>query len=436
MNRSLPQQINPLRSRRGSASVWLLALLLAAAGGLICLLFWQLFNPALASNSLEISLLSKRVADYSADPRSLNFPLKEASILGDILQDKHPYAADLPVRLATLKADLDEPIPTATPVFQGFPPPPEGATSTPLPAVVTATSATLTASATEKASLTPTQTLTGKPTLTLTATGKVTLTATPTCTPTTSATPNCTPTPSVTAKASPTQTRTPNPAVTAPIIPSATWTATPTSTSTSTQAPVIVPTDTNTPVPTKPPTPTSTTVPVVIPTLTTCNAIPANSLAAVADSYVDKTKADQNFGKATTLYIRPTAGIDKRALIKFDLGSIPAGSQVLAAILYIYNDQADNYVVNILQVTSPWDEMSVTWNNQPPTNAGSAVGSFQLTTNKCTRGAFISNALVQSWVDDPGSNNGIMLYPPSGAGDVWFCSREGTQAPQLYVVYQ
>jgi hypothetical protein len=157
---------------------------------------------------------------------------------------------------------------------------------------------------------------------------------------------------------------------------------------------------------------------------------------AVEDTYVDKTNATQNFGNATVLYIRPTAGIDKRALIKFDLSSIPAGSQILAAILYVYNDKDDNYAVDILQVTSSWSEMSTTWNTQPAANPGSPVGSFLLTSAKCTRAAFISNTLVQSWVDDPASNDGIMLYPPAGAGDVWFFSRESAQAPQLWVAYQ
>jgi len=151
---------------------------------------------------------------------------------------------------------------------------------------------------------------------------------------------------------------------------------------------------------------------------------------------VDNTNAAQNFGSATVLYIRPTAGIDKRALIKFDLSSIPAGSQILAAILYVYNDQGDNYLVNILEVTSPWSEMTTTWDTQPSADPGTPVGSFTLTSATCTRGAFVGNAMVQSWVDNPASNYGIMLYPPNGAGDVWFFSREGAQAPQLWVAYQ
>ncbi len=475
MNHSLRQPVDPptvqgspAASRRGLAWIWLLALLLLASACLVAALIWQLFNPSPASAFLPVGLLSKRVADYHADPRSLSFPPKEASFIEDILQDKDPYATDLPVRLATLDSVLEEPIPTATPISQGLPPepasttpPPAGATSTPRPGRTSTStaSATLTASATASASptatLTPSQETEVSPTLT--STGKVTFTPTPTCDPSTSAIPNCTPTPSVTAKPSLTPSQTLGAVATVPRTPTATRTAipnkptftptptrtatrvlssTPTPTSTSTEPPVVVPTDTDTPVPTQPPTETATAAAVVIPTLTTCNSIPGSSLAAAADSYVDRTKPDQNFGSATTLYIRPTAGIDKRALVRFDLSSIPSGSQVLGAILYLYNDQTGNYKVNLLQVTAPWDEMGVTWNNQPAANTGSPVGSFQLTNTKCTRAANLSNALVQSWVDNPGSNYGVMLYPPSGSGDAWFFSREGSQPPQLFVVYQ
>jgi len=131
MNRLLRLQNDPLRVRRGPALIWLLALLLVAMGCSISMLFWQLSHPAQAARFLGVGLLSRRVADYGVDPRSLNFPVVDASILGDILRDKDPHAADLPVRMATLGAVLDAPIPTATRSAQGLPF--EQATSAPPP---------------------------------------------------------------------------------------------------------------------------------------------------------------------------------------------------------------------------------------------------------------------------------------------------------------
>ncbi len=497
MNRSLqllsnsppadPAKIGGDRQHRRLALIGLLVLILLSAACLATALFWQLFNPPQASGFLGVSLLSKKAADYHADPRSLSFPPQEASIIQDILQDKDPYATDLPVRIATLESVLEQPISTATPLWQGLPtgtatamlPPAASSTSSPAATLAGSGTVTPTPSATSTSISTKTLTTTLTPTTTLTL--KASLTATPTCGATTSATNHCTPTPTGTAKASPTSTGTPNAAVTVPATPTPTRTSTarptptptatkalpptntPTSTPTATKAlpptqtptstvtktlpptntptstatatatepPVILPTDTDTPVPTS----TDTPVPVVVPTLTTCNAIPANSLRAVADSYVDRTRADVNFGSDPNLYVRPSAGVDKRSLVRFDLGFL-AGKNVQAAILYVTNAKGDNYAVSVLKVTAPWDEMGVTWNNQPAADTGSAAGSFQLTNDLCTRGTLLNTGLVQGWVDDPGSNFGVMLYPPAGAGDVNFSSREGPNPPQLFVVYQ
>jgi len=64
-----------------------------------------------------------------------------------------------------------------------------------------------------------------------------------------------------------------------------------------------------------------------------------------------------------------------RSLIYFDLSSIPANAEILEARLSLYSINSpgngshrtlDGSNESVIQkVTSPWDEMTVTWNNQP-----------------------------------------------------------------------
>jgi hypothetical protein len=168
-----------------------------------------------------------------------------------------------------------------------------------------------------------------------------------------------------------------------------------------------------------------------------CNNVLPGSFNAAADSWIDKTKPTVNYGSSTTLHIRPTGGIDMRTLIRFDLSSIPAGSQIHSAILYIYDELGNQtYDVDIYRVTSNWDEMSVTWNSAITMNM-TAIGGFKLTSANCTRASYLDPVVVKGWVDQPAINYGVMLYPPNGAGDMTFSSRESTTqiTPQLWVDY-
>jgi hypothetical protein len=134
------------------------------------------------------------------------------------------------------------------------------------------------------------------------------------------------------------------------------------------------------------------------------------------------------------LHLRPSAGVDHRALVWFDIiGVIPAGSTITDAVLYINDETGDNYQVQFLPVTSPWTD-AVTWNTQPAFDQN-PVGGFTLTPGGCVRAGYVSVATVQSWLDSPSTNYGLMLYPPAGAGEVLLSSLEGAVKPRLLVSY-
>ena len=78
------------------------------------------------------------------------------------------------------------------------------------------------------------------------------------------------------------------------------------------------------------------------------------------------------------------AGKNKRALIHFDLSSIPSGATIVSAKLKLYTKahSGHNRTHNIHRTKASWTENTVTWNNQPDivstptdsTSIGTAVG--------------------------------------------------------------
>jgi hypothetical protein len=162
-------------------------------------------------------------------------------------------------------------------------------------------------------------------------------------------------------------------------------------------------------------------------------AYPSGGFVAIKDTWVNKTNSTTSYGSDATLKIRPSAGVDQRGLVAFDLSNIPPGSTVLGAAIYITVTTGDNYTVQFYPVAQPWAE-TATWDTQPTYSVTSA-GSFTLTTSACTRVSSFSTSLVTSWVNDPASNYGIYLFPPSGAGQAALSSREGTYPPVLVVNY-
>ncbi len=160
---------------------------------------------------------------------------------------------------------------------------------------------------------------------------------------------------------------------------------------------------------------------------------PSNGFAASLDTWLDKTNPDVSYGGDSTILIRPTAGVDQRGLIAFDLSGIPAGSTVHSAYLYLTILTGKTYTVEFYPATASWDE-STTWNTMPSYDA-SSKGSLSLSSTACTRMAVLDAALVQGWLDGTVPNFGIYLFPPAGSGQSIFSSREGASPPVLVVDY-
>ena len=109
----------------------------------------------------------------------------------------------------------------------------------------------------------------------------------------------------------------------------------------------------------------------------------------------------------------------RKGLIDFDLSSLPANSVITKAelSLYAYPNSADgghstlagSNECTLQQITSDWDENTVTWNTQPTvTTVNSVTLSASLTENQNYLDIDVTK-MIQEQYAHPNSNYGMML---------------------------
>ncbi|HEX7320743.1 MAG TPA: DNRLRE domain-containing protein [bacterium] len=128
-----------------------------------------------------------------------------------------------------------------------------------------------------------------------------------------------------------------------------------------------------------------------------------------ADAYISQGDPSTNFGTQGWLitYGNPWSLV-YRTLMRFDLSSLPPGTPISAATvsLYMWDQAGVDFNVDIHKVLASWTETGVTWSNQPSFNA---TVESSLPYQGYTWWHFTITALVQDWVNNPGSNYGMIL---------------------------
>ena len=143
---------------------------------------------------------------------------------------------------------------------------------------------------------------------------------------------------------------------------------------------------------------------------------------------------------------------EARSLIKYDFSQIPAGSVIVSAGLSLYVDTAsvqgyadqptygsDNASYLHL-VTSAWNPATVTWNTQPTASNTSEVLLPQSTSAKQDYLNIDISSFVQSWLDNPAQNYGLLLQliTQNHYNDMLFCSSSNADTakwPKLQVCF-
>ena len=148
------------------------------------------------------------------------------------------------------------------------------------------------------------------------------------------------------------------------------------------------------------------------------------------------------------------SGKDCNAILSWRVSGIPKGSIATAARVTLYVTNASSAAYGVFAVRRPWEENGVTWEaastgklwdaggasgkadrgSAPVGTIGSgALGAISIPLNEA------GVALVQSWIDDPTRNYGILVAAGRSSEGVDFASREWptpSQRPKLTIEFR
>jgi len=174
------------------------------------------------------------------------------------------------------------------------------------------------------------------------------------------------------------------------------------------------------------------------------------SLTSAADTQIVENAPTKNYGAATSLGVnendQSNIGKDKFALVKWDLSGIAPRTQISSASVTLNVTNVSPQTYQAYALKEPWVESAATWNvysggmpwevagakgplDKEATVAGSITPSV-----KGKNTLTLPLAVVQGWVDNPTTNQGIIIANPSSTRGFNFDSREDpdpTRHPQL-----
>jgi hypothetical protein len=175
-------------------------------------------------------------------------------------------------------------------------------------------------------------------------------------------------------------------------------------------------------------------------------ATPITRLEAIKDADVREYFPDTNFGSALEMLVAPwdpypAAGWKHRAFVWFSLASLPAGAQVQSATLYLYHSVCYGSGIHTngaYRVTDVWEEMIITWNNQPPSASNS---TDDITFDICDTGKWRSWDVtpdIDALAIETGWVSWVIKHIDEDAHEaatLAYTTKEGGVAPYLEITY-
>jgi PKD repeat protein len=185
---------------------------------------------------------------------------------------------------------------------------------------------------------------------------------------------------------------------------------------------------------------------------------PGTGYEGTTDAYIREASATASHGLETTLQVdgsEPSGSVtDMNIVLGWDIGSIPTDAIVQDASISLQVSNASNGSYQCHALLTAWTQSQVTWNEAstgvswgaPGASSAADRGSDVL----CTVSASATGplnvsftpaglALVQSWVNNPGSNYGMVIADPNTSDGADFHSSESSTAmsrPKLSVTYR
>jgi hypothetical protein len=182
----------------------------------------------------------------------------------------------------------------------------------------------------------------------------------------------------------------------------------------------------------------------------TASATESRSLTSSADAQILEHAPTKNYGAATSLGVNgnvPSGSAkDEFALVKWDLSGIVPRTQINSALVTLNVTTASPQTYQAYVLKKPWVESAATWNvysSGKPWEVAGAKGSLDKEATvagsitpsvKGKNTLTLPLAVVQDWVDNPATNQGIIIANPSSTRGFNFNSREVTdpaRRPQL-----
>ncbi|MEI9999294.1 MAG: DNRLRE domain-containing protein [Verrucomicrobiota bacterium] len=168
------------------------------------------------------------------------------------------------------------------------------------------------------------------------------------------------------------------------------------------------------------------------------------SLTPVADAEVASGKPTSNFGSSSDIYIQSANGGsygNERGWLKFDLSSLPAGSNIAGArlVMFCWSATGASLPTGVSAAsTDSWTETGLTWNNQPgfgnpistvALSSGATNVSYSWDVTQFVQSEFAGDKTVSLVVKAITENSSDATWPSYG-----FDSKEyGSNSPVLQV---
>jgi len=145
------------------------------------------------------------------------------------------------------------------------------------------------------------------------------------------------------------------------------------------------------------------------------------------DTYL-RELSSTNYGDTTSLQVgTASAGSRKlRALLYFNLSSIPSENTIVSADLSIYisSSSGNNITLNAYKIISNWTEDDANWDNRTASETWASAGgdydseifNSSIVTNETGWVNFTINLLARNWVNGTYENLGLILYAPDAIG--------------------
>jgi hypothetical protein len=183
---------------------------------------------------------------------------------------------------------------------------------------------------------------------------------------------------------------------------------------------------------------------------------PGPDYSGTRDASISEKNPGTNYGHAKSIVAEGEDGRSKHlaqwALLRWDLSSIPPGSRVRSASISLFVTEPSRGAFSIHEPARAWTESEVTWKHAsagavwrlpgslggverwaPPLGALAPLVKGEYTAVLNDAGV----ALVQSWVNAPANNFGLILASPEPAAGLHFNAREAPTPetrPKLTVV--